>query len=145
MSIEFRPLSEQNCSDVAGIDSECLGEEGWSEALYRQELSSDKIYSVAYLGDEVVGFGGFAHVFNEGHIMNIAVKESFRRRGIATGILDDLINKGTKLGIDSFTLEVRDGNKAAIALYEKKGFALAGIRKKYYGGKEDARIYWLYL
>ncbi len=144
--LRFFPLTEENYKGVYEIDSLSLGEEGWSEKLYFDEISSpDKIYVVACEDDLVVGFGGFAQVFDEGHIMNIAVRPSFRRKGIATLILEKMLEKGREKGVSSFTLEVRDGNKAAISLYEKKGFTLAGIRKKYYGGKEDARIYWLYL
>ena len=144
--VEFFPLSEQNFSDVARIDRECLGEESWSENLYRQEINSpDKTYFVAYLNGEAVGFGGYAQVIDEGHIMNIAVTERYRRQGIASLILKKMISSGKEKGITSFTLEVRDGNKPALSLYEKIGFTFVGVRKKYYGGKEDARIYWLYL
>ena len=144
--MEFLPLTDAFCAAVAAIDRECLGEEGWSENLYRQELLSPEKHYVVVCEDGVpVAFGGFAQVCDEGHIMNIAVSEKYRRRGIASKILDMLIETGKRRGVDAFTLEVRDGNGAAIALYEKKGFTLAGVRKKYYGGKEDARIYWLYL
>ena len=146
MMIELAPLSENNYLDVARIDRECLGEEGWSDSLYKAEIGApEKNYLVASDGGKTVGFGGFAQVFDEGHIMNIAVSAEYRRQGIASLILDELIKKGKENGVTSFTLEVRDGNAAAISLYEKKGFTLAGVRKKYYGGKEDARIYWLYL
>lgn len=146
MMVEFLPISEDNYKEVARIDSECLGEEGWSENLYRDELSDkEKHYFVAYVDQIPVGFGGFAQIFDEGHIMNIAVLREYRRQGIATNLLDKMIEAGKELGISSFTLEVRDDNEGAIALYEKKGFTFAGARKKYYGGKIDARIYWLYL
>ena len=47
------------------------------------------------------------------------------------------------LGDEAATLEVRAGNAAAIRLYEKHGFLLAGRRKKYYENPvEDALIYW---
>ncbi len=141
----IRPLTIDNYKAVAQIDKECLGEDSWSEQLYYMELdSSDKIYSVVYYNDIPIAFGGFAQVLDEGHIMNIAVLSAYRKKGVGTLLIDDLVKKGRERGITSFTLEVRDSNVAAIALYEKKGFTLAGIRKKYYGGQEDARIYWLY-
>ena len=144
--IELLPLSDSNYSDVAKIDRESLGEESWSEALYKNEIGApEKNYLVAYSDGKVVGFGGFAQVFDEGHIMNVAVTSEYRRRGIASVILDELIRIGREKGVRAFTLEVRKSNVGAISLYEKKGFTLAGIRKKYYGGKEDACIYWLYL
>ncbi len=144
--IEFCSLNENNYTEVARIDRESLGDESWSEALYKNEIGrSEKVYVVARLDGITVGFGGFAQVFDEGHIMNIAVESNYRRRGIARQIMDEMIRIGEERGIRSFTLEVRESNIGAIALYEKRGFTLAGVRKKYYGGKEDARIYWLYL
>ena len=146
MMLELLPLSENNYKDVAAIDRESLGEESWSEALYKNEIGvPEKNYLVAYADGVVVGFGGFAQVFDEGHIMNVAVSSDYRRRGIASKILDELIRFGKEKGVNAFTLEVRKSNAGAIALYEKKGFTLAGVRKRYYGGKEDACIYWLYL
>ena len=144
--IKFEPLSEKNYTEVARIDQVSLCEESWSEALYKDEIGRpEKVYVVAYLNEAVVGFGGFAQVFDEGHKMNIAVDPDSRRQGVASSIIDEMIRIGTERGVRSFTLEVRQSNEGAIALYEKKGFALAGVRKKYYGGKEDARLYWLYL
>ena len=144
--VDFFPLTTDNYIDVARIDKECLQEESWSENLDKEEISSpDKVYFVAVIDGCSVGFGGYAQVLDEGHIMNIAVSEEYRRRGIATAILDKMIEDGIKKGIKAFTLEVRDSNISAISLYEKKGFTFVGIRKKYYAGKEDARIYWLYL
>ncbi len=144
--IEFEPLTEKNYSEVARIDRVSLGEESWSESLYKDDIGRpEKAYVLACLNGTVVGFGGFAQVFDEGHIMNIAVDPDSRRQGVASSIMDEMIRIGTERGIRSFTLEVRQSNDGAIALYEKKGFTLAGVRKKYYGGKEDARIYWLYL
>ena len=144
--VELYPLSEENYKKVAFIDRECLGEEGWSEQLYADEIDSEgKNYFVACLDGEIVGFGGYAQILDEGHIMNIAVLPNARRQGIASYLLDKMIEKGKSDGITSFTLEVRQSNEAAISLYEKKGFTFVGARKKYYGGKEDARIYWLYL
>ena len=49
----------------------------------------------------------------------------------------------SKEGITDFTLEVREGNKSAIGLYEKLGFESAGIRKNFYSNPvENALIMW---
>ena len=87
--IEFCPLDENNYTEVARNDRESLGDESWSEALYKNEIGrSEKVYVVARLDGITVGFGGFAQVFDEGHIMNIAVESNYRRRGIARQIMD---------------------------------------------------------
>ena len=59
-------------------------------------------------------------------------------------MIADLLERGRRLGIRDFTLEVRVSNTAAIRLYEGFGFKSAGIRPGYYiNPKEDAYIYWL--
>ncbi len=142
----FENLSSENVREVAAIDKLSFSGESWSESLYRGEIGDpDKFYYVAKENDAVVGFGGLTRIFNEGHIMNIAVAPLQRGRGIGTEILEKMISDGVKNGITAFTLEVRDSNERARKLYEKKGFVLAGVRKRYYAGGEDACIYWLYL
>lgn len=144
--MNIRPLSEKNVKDVAKIEEMCFAAEKWSEALFREEIiDKSKYYAVCYVDEKVVGFGGYAQILDEGHIMNIAVDPDFRKKGIGTAILQDLLKNGIQNGIRAFTLEVRVGNQAAQKLYERIGFSCVGIRKRYYPDKEDACIYWLYV
>ncbi|MBR0138829.1 MAG: ribosomal protein S18-alanine N-acetyltransferase [Firmicutes bacterium] len=73
---------------------------------------------------------------------NVAVHPEYRRRGIATLLLKAMLADCEALGIMDTTLEVRESNKAARALYEGLGFESEGIRKGYYQGREDAVIMW---
>ncbi len=140
------PLSVNNVSKVAEIDDMCFDSEKWSENLFREEIGDEsKYYAVFYCEENVVGFGSYSQILDEGHILNIAVLPEYRRRGIASKILSDLIRDGKSKGINAFTLEVRMGNAPARTLYERFGFKLAGVRKKFYPDKEDAGIYWLYV
>ena len=75
------------------------------------------------------------------HVMNVAVDPAYRRHGIASGLLRDLLSivgDGARL-----TLEVRMSNDGAIALYQAFGFLGAGVRRRYYADNgEDAVIMW---
>ncbi|MGN1170141.1 MAG: GNAT family N-acetyltransferase, partial [Lachnospiraceae bacterium] len=74
---------------------------------------------------------------------NVAVHPDCRNRGIAGVMLAELLHRGSLMGIEAFTLEVRAGNGSAIRLYEKAGFVTEGIRKGFYDEpKEDALIMW---
>jgi ribosomal-protein-alanine N-acetyltransferase len=74
--------------------------------------------------------------------MNVAVDDRLLRRGIATAMLAELFAQADKPG-EQYTLEVRESNDAAIALYEHFGFRSAGMRPGYYhDNKEDAVIMW---
>ena len=131
---------------IAEIEKECF-EKPWSyESFCMEYADKNKFYFVARNGEgKVIGYGGYAHILDEGHIMNIAVTESYRKQGVAKAIVAKMIGSARDNGINSITLEVNDANKPAIALYEKMGFEFCGLRKHYYGWEKDARIYWLYL
>jgi ribosomal-protein-alanine N-acetyltransferase len=78
---------------------------------------------------------------NELHINNVAVRESYRRRGIGQTLLDRILDEGKLAGVDCAFLELRAGNGAARALYEKCGFRVTARRQKYYSEPvEDALV-----
>ena len=100
----------------------------------------------SYDGDVIIcGCAGFISVVGEGDICNVVVKEDFRRLGIAKRLVQSMIMAGKeRFGVNSYTLEVRKSNSAAIGLYEDLGFVFEGIRPGFYDKpKEDACIYWL--
>ena len=73
----------------------------------------------------------------------MAVDKQYRRKNVAEQLVDNIIKKGKELGITDITLEVRESNVGAIALYEKLGFEEAGIRKNFYQRPtENALIMW---
>src|SRR4051794_28692196 len=75
------------------------------------------------------------------HVMNVAVDPTRRRRGIATAMLDALLDRVERDA--QFTLEVRRSNDGAIVLYESFGFRSAGVRRRYYQDNgEDAIVMW---
>ena len=91
----------------------------------------------------MIGYGGYWQVFDEAHITNVAVAESWRRQGVAREILAAMEREYPVRGILYATLEVRVSNQAARALYVQNGFTEAGIRPKYYEKpQEDAVIMW---
>ncbi len=103
-------------------------------------------YYVVADQDGIVGFAGLWHIADEGHITNIAVKQSHRGQGLGEDLLTALIAVGRALGLRAMTLEVRVSNTPARTLYEKLGFQYVGVRKRYYqDNNEDAAIYWLEL
>ena len=77
------------------------------------------------------------------HVMNLAVAPGFRRRRIASSLLDRLFDLTAGEDRRGYTLEVRVSNDVAIRLYEQAGFRARGIRRGYYtDNREDAMIMW---
>jgi ribosomal-protein-alanine N-acetyltransferase len=75
--------------------------------------------------------------------MNVAVAADYRRRGVATTLLERLFEMTASDPRSGYTLEVRVSNVQAIRLYERLGFEARGIRRGYYtDNREDALIMW---
>ena len=142
--MKIEKMQKKHLSAVAEIAEASLAE-AWSEKAFAEELSNPSAtVFVATSGGETVGFGGVQKVLDEAYITNIAVKESFRRKGAGAALLEAIIKACE--GSAFVTLEVRVSNIAAIKLYENSGFVSQGIRKGFYSHPtEDANIMTLFL
>lgn len=130
--------------DIYEIENLCFPDP-WSRKSLAYELEQNPraFYIVAEIEDKVVGYAGMWWIGDEGHITNVAVRPGFRSRKIASGIMGVMLEFTCGEGIKHHTLEVRKSNAAAIGLYEKFGFAVEGVREKYYlNNGEDALIMW---
>jgi ribosomal-protein-alanine N-acetyltransferase len=119
----------------------------WTRRDFEKELKNNlAIYIVALENTEVIGYAGMWHVVNEGHIVNVAVKEGKRRRGVGSELIKRLTEIALEKEMMGLTLEVRMSNAAGQRLYHKFGFKAEGIRGRYYSDTgEDAIIMWKYL
>ena len=110
--------------------------------ILKQELECDNSYFLVAKTDtnEIIGFAGLKTIVDEADIMNIVTKKSFRRNGIGSTLLGNLISYAEEQKLKTITLEVNEHNLSAIRLYDKFNFDNIGIRKKYYNGESDAII-----
>jgi ribosomal-protein-alanine N-acetyltransferase len=75
------------------------------------------------------------------HINNVAVREQYRRRGYGAMLLGRVLAEAREKRATAAFLEVRDGNSAAQALYQKCGFRAIAKRANYYSDPtEDAVV-----
>lgn len=90
-------------------------------------------------GDVPVGFVLVRTIARESEILSIAVNSEQRGRGVASGLLYRICETLKSERVGKIFLEVGRENNAAIALYQKLGFAPVGDRKAYYQnrGGED--------
>jgi [ribosomal protein S18]-alanine N-acetyltransferase len=118
----------------------------WTRVMYLAELENTGVSFCFTARDQarrVVGFCSFWRVLDELHINNIAVLPDMRRSGVATALLRHVLTYGATLGARRATLEVRRSNEPARLLYERFGFAVAGVRPGYYTRPvEDALVLW---
>ena len=105
----------------------------WTETMLRLQLEPDShVFLTAEADGDVVGYVGLMYVLDEGYISNVAVRPDCRRRGVADALLCALEARARALLLSFLTLEVRESNAPAIALYEKRGYRVAGRRRNYY-------------
>lgn len=91
-------------------------------------------------GAELLGYGFLWRVADEGQIANLAVSEAHRRRGHGGRLLERMMEAARATGASRLTLEVREGNGAARALYEKHGFRVTHRRPAFYENREAALL-----
>lgn len=134
--VVIAPLHESDAPRCAALERVLFpGDDPWSAAAFRDELRAGHVYLAARRGDELVGYAGIALVAGppraEAEIHTIGVDPAAQGRGIGRALLDGLLAAVDRLHATVF-LEVRTDNDAARALYESAGFAVVGLRRRYY-------------
>ena len=134
-------MKESHVPSVAALEAICFSDP-WSERSVASELTNPlSLWLVAEENGEVAGYIGSQTVCGETDMMNVAVHPDHRRKGIAEGLINELVARLKSMESKSLTLEVRASNLPAISLYEKLCFGEVGRRKNYYRNpKEDALI-----
>ena len=140
--LEIRRLTYADLPQVIAIERRVFPTP-WSLAMFVLELSKPSGISLVALRDgHIVGYLVCSRYDTVWHVMNIAVDDRLLRRGIASALLRHLFAQADRPG-EQYTLEVRESNIAAMALYERFGFRHAGMRRGYYhDNQEDAVIMW---
>jgi ribosomal-protein-alanine N-acetyltransferase len=117
----------------------------WVRHAFLNEIYNNNFayYYVALAGKKVVGYAGMWIILDEAHLTNVTVHPAYRGRRLGELLIRVLMQEAVYLGADRMTLEVRVSNHPAQRLYERLGFASAGVRRGYYNdNREDAIIMW---
>lgn len=137
-------ISIMNISDLDTIKDILLSDfdDFWKYTTFKKELENpNSKYIKAKINDKIVGFAGIWKAVDDIHITNIVTAKEYRKKGIGTALLANLIEFAKhEKGITSITLEVNSNNIPAQKLYKKYGFKNVGLRKKYYNNTYDALI-----
>ncbi len=139
--MEIVEMNASHVEAIAELEKQCFPDP-WPVAGILPELTNPLSYwLVAMEGECLAGYIGSQSVCGEADMMNVAVADAFRRRGVAQRLIEALVEGLKEREVLSLTLEVRASNGPAIALYDKLGFTQVGRRPGYYRNpKEDALI-----
>lgn len=83
--------------------------------------------------NKIIGFATYSIIYERGEIVDIIIQPKMRFRGYGSKLLNFIVEMIRKNGCVNITLEVNSTNVAAINLYNKLGFEVVAVRKKYYG------------
>ena len=138
--IQVVTMAEEHISALAQLEKGCFADP-WSEKALADELTNpNAVFRVALIDEEVAGYVGMLHVLDEGDICNVAVFDKFRRRGVATALIQHLVDYAVENQLSFITLEVRESNMGAQKFYETMGFETIGIRKNFYDNPKEHAI-----
>jgi [ribosomal protein S18]-alanine N-acetyltransferase len=134
---------------LAALESACFTHP-WTASQIADEVEGVERGLVLVLegrrapGDPLAGiraYASFRLVLDEVHVMNVAVAPAHRRRGLARFLLRFALGRAVREGAARALLEVRAGNREALALYAAVGFVPCGRRRDYYRDPvEDAVV-----
>lgn len=127
-----------------------IEETAFSDPLKKETILADLMrenyYCYGLYDGDLAAFLSYERVLDEAQIISVATEQSYRRKGYARVLFENVCEMAKAEGISLFTLEVRMNNHAAIALYESLGFKAVGVRKNYYTNPVcDAMLMDLYL
>jgi ribosomal-protein-alanine N-acetyltransferase len=141
-NVEIRRLTYSDLPHVIAIERRAFPTP-WSLSMFVLELSKPSgICLAAVENGRLAGYLVCSRYDTVWHLMNVAVDPARRRERIASTLMNHLFETADRPH-EQYTLEVRESNDAAIALYERFGFRGAGHRRAYYhDNREDALIMW---
>lgn len=131
--MEKLKFTMQNVIELAKLEKKCFEKDAWSINNLRGEFSNEYSHFFAELRDgKIVGYVCVRIMYEEAQICNLAVVPEFRRQGIATQLLQTMVQFAALQECTRCELEVNTENFAAVELYKKCGFEAVGVRKNFY-------------
>lgn len=127
--------------DILRLEETCFSAP-WTRKMLEAELAGNPFARFLVAQDQtgtIVGYHCFWIVFEELRLMNVAVCEAMRRKGIARTLVTEALRMGLDQAATRAVLEVRASNQAAHSLYRQLGFKEVSTRRRYYANPvEDA-------
>lgn len=107
---------------------------GWPSAEFVSFLNDENtpVYVACDARRRIAGFALIRLVADEAELLTIAVDPKWRGKGLGRALLEAVFDDLLRSPARRMFLEVSEENNAAIALYQRHGFARVGTRRGYY-------------
>lgn len=146
-SVQARPCRPEDIPAVHALLEECPEAASWSLESLKEIFDSHlKYFFIAsspqgpHVPLGIVGFIVGRRIVGEAEVLNLAVSHGSRRTGIASALLQALLEAFSQENVVQVSLEVRESNQPAIRFYQKAGFQLSGKRTGYYRYPVEAAL-----
>jgi len=138
---KVRKLRAEDAPELVSIVTAAQGAAEWSVEAYENFIRSGECLSVAHeSGGRITGFIVARRLREEAEVLNLAVRPETRKKGIGGVLLQAAVEELRHRGVTRIYLEVRESNTRAKSFYQKHGFAVTGVRPKYYREPDEAAI-----
>ena len=147
-SFSLRPATEDDLNSILEIECKSYPVP-WNEEAFKVEIQKPFSHFLVLTDDKtdsvIAGYIVYWLMFDECHILNVAVCSDWRGLGLATRLVRKAIDDAIRKDMQRVFLEVRKSNAQAVALYGKLGFFVDHIKAKFYDDGEDAYFMMLFL
>lgn len=130
--------------DVQRLDAEACGDNAYPYMIFRQLLDvTGELFQVCKNSEgNVIAYGVIAPSvrLGSGWLLSLVVSSQYRRKGIGTALVNQLLYKAASFSLDQVNLTVAPDNGAAISFYQRLGFTPAANVERHYFGRDSDRI-----
>lgn len=139
--LTFRVPRASDVEAIAALEAESFPSP-WKAEFFASELELSGRYNLVLINGtgKLIGYLFTMHYLDELHVNKVAIDAAWRRFGLARALMERCFAFALENDITSITLEVRESNAAARALYRALGFTEAYVRPNYYPEGESAVV-----
>lgn len=141
--MKLTAATAEDAPDMAGVHAQAF-DKPWDENDFEDLLDGTGVFGFVVRAEDAAGVLICRTIAGEAEILTVGVAPWARRRGVGEALMTAAIGVARETGAQAMFLEVDVANDGAVALYERLGFARAGLRRAYYdrgaGGRADALV-----
>lgn len=138
----IKPLTEAFAEKIAEVNEKFFPD-GWDLNVLKSSFDSGRFFVFGAFNEkeDLVAYISYSVAADSADIEDVLVIPEERGKKISSSLVEYALKDLTEKGVTEVFLEVREKNQVARSLYEKFGFNIVSVRKKYYNDGENAVIY----